>query len=156
MANGVRVCFQPDFGQQRVVVQDAFIGYDPSNASIRIGCFRPAYGVERSQSSATLLHGERSLANSLMPSRNFGAQPSLQRSARTLTLGGFHTAIMSVHPPPTPTAISTPWTAPATTGCYVWPRVPAVGSSIGTPKSRSSLANRKGKLTPRDSPVCSS
>ena len=93
MANGVHMRLQPDFGQGRVVVQDAFIGYDRKLGSIRIGRFRPAYGVERSQSSATLLHGERSLANSLMPSRSFGAQASVTRGAMTLTLGGFHTAI---------------------------------------------------------------
>ena len=93
MANGVHMRLQPDFGQGRVVVQDAFIGYDRSNASLRIGRFRPAFGVERAQSSATLLHGERSLANSLMPSRSFGAQASVQRGALTMTLGGFHTAI---------------------------------------------------------------
>lgn len=93
MPNGVHVRLQPDFGQGRVIVQDAFIGFDKSSGTIRIGRFRPAYGVERSQSSATLLHGERSLANALMPSRNFGVQASVQRGAITLTLGGFHTAI---------------------------------------------------------------
>jgi phosphate-selective porin OprO/OprP len=98
MANGVHLRLQPDFGQGRVVVQDAFIGYDRAKATMRIGRFRPAYGVERSQSSATLLHGERSLANSLMPSRSFGAQASVQRGALTMTLGGFHTAINTSSP----------------------------------------------------------
>lgn len=49
MANGVHLRLQPDFGQGRVVVQDAFIGYDRANASMRIGRFRPAYGVARSR-----------------------------------------------------------------------------------------------------------
>lgn len=98
MVNGVHMRLQPDFGQGRVVVQDAFIGYDRAFATMRIGRFRPAYGVERSQSSATLLHGERSLANSLMPSRSFGVQASVQRGAVTMALGGFHTAINTGSP----------------------------------------------------------
>jgi hypothetical protein len=93
MAAGWHVRLQPDFGQGRVLVQDAFIGWTGDGASARIGRFRPAYGVERFQSSATLLHGERSLVNSLMPSRSFGAQVAARRGAFTISAGGFRTPI---------------------------------------------------------------
>ena len=93
MPGGWHVRLQPDFGQGRVLVQDAYVGFEAARATARIGRFRPAYGVERFQSSATLLHGERSLVNSLMPSRSFGAQMALRRDALTLTLGAFRTPI---------------------------------------------------------------
>ncbi len=93
MPGGWSVRLQPDFGQGRVLLQDAYVGFAGTRATARIGRFRPAYGVERFQSSATLLHGERSLANSLMPSRSFGAQVALQRNALTLTLGAFRTPV---------------------------------------------------------------
>jgi phosphate-selective porin OprO/OprP len=93
MASGWHVRLQPDFGQGRVLVQDAFIGFDGARASARIGRFRPAFGVERFQSSATLLHGERSLVNSLMPSRTFGAQLAARRGAFGVAVGGFRTPI---------------------------------------------------------------
>jgi hypothetical protein len=93
MAGGWHVRLQPDFGQGRVLVQDAFVGYEGTRATARIGRFRPAFGVERFQSSATLLHGERSLVNSLMPSRSFGAQLSARRGAFSVAVGGFRTPI---------------------------------------------------------------
>lgn len=93
MPGGWHVRLQPDFGQGRVLVQDAFVGYEGARGTARIGRFRPAFGVERFQSSATLLHGERSLLNSLMPSRSFGTQLSLRRGALSLALGGFRTPI---------------------------------------------------------------
>lgn len=93
MPGGWHVRLQPDFGQGRVLIQDAFVGFEGTRTNARIGRFRPAFGVERFQSSATLLHGERSLVNSLMPSRSFGAQVVMQRDALTLTLGAFRTPI---------------------------------------------------------------
>ena len=93
MPGGWHVRLQPDFGQGRVLVQDAFVGFEGARVMARIGRFRPAYGVERFQSSATLLHSERSLVNSLMPSRSFGAQVAVQRDALTLTFGAFRTPI---------------------------------------------------------------
>jgi len=93
MPGGWHVRLQPDFGQGRVLVQDAYVGFEGAQATARIGRFRPSFGVERFQSSATLLHGERSLVNSLMPSRSFGTQLAMQREALTLTLGAFRTPI---------------------------------------------------------------
>ncbi len=93
MPSGWHVRIQPDFGQGRVVIQDAFVGFERQSGIIRIGRFRPAFGVERSQSSASLLHGERSLANALMPSRSFGAQASLRRGSMSIAIGGFRTPI---------------------------------------------------------------
>jgi phosphate-selective porin OprO/OprP len=93
MPSGWHVRLQPDFGQGRVLVQDAYVGFEDRRATARIGRFRPAYGVERFQSSATLLHGERSLVNSLMPSRSFGAQLALRHETLALTLGAFRTPV---------------------------------------------------------------
>jgi phosphate-selective porin OprO and OprP len=93
MPSGWHIRLQPDFGQSRVLVQDAYVGWDNARTTVRIGRFRPAYGVERFQSSSTLLHGERSLVNSLMPSRSFGAQASVRRRALTLVVGAFRTPI---------------------------------------------------------------
>ncbi|HMS02291.1 MAG TPA: porin [Gemmatimonadaceae bacterium] len=93
MPSGWHVRLQPDFGQGRVLVQDAFVGYEQGRVRARLGRFRPAFGVERFQSSATLLHGERSLVNSLMPSRSFGGQVELRRDALTLAVGAFRTPI---------------------------------------------------------------
>jgi phosphate-selective porin OprO/OprP len=95
MPSGWLVRLQPDFGQGRVLVQDAFVGRQFPRATLRVGRFRPAYGVERFQSSAALLHGERSLLNTLMPSRSFGAQALLSRGAVTFAVGGFRTPIGS-------------------------------------------------------------
>ena len=93
MSNGWHVRLQPDFGQSRVLVQDAFVGYEQGATNARIGRFRPAFGVERFQSSATLLHGERALTNSLMPSRSFGAQTTVRRGPWSIAIGGFRTPI---------------------------------------------------------------
>jgi phosphate-selective porin OprO/OprP len=93
MPNGWLVRLQPDFGQSRVLVQDAYVGWERRGTLLRIGRFRPAYGVERFQSSSTLLHGERSLVNSLMPSRSFGTQSQAAWRAWTLAVGWFRTPI---------------------------------------------------------------
>lgn len=93
MPSGWLVRLQPDFGQGRVQVQDAFVGIERGDFLARAGRFRPNYGLERMQSSSTLLFPERSLINSLVPSRTFGAQFRLERGAWTLASGGFRTPI---------------------------------------------------------------
>ena len=95
MPSGWHLRLQPDFGQGRVVVQDAFVGRERGAHILRVGRFRPAFGTERMQSSATLLSPERGLVNSLMPSRSFGAQWSVLRPAWRVDLGGFRTPIGS-------------------------------------------------------------
>lgn len=94
-ADGWHLRLQPDFGQGRVQVQDAFVGYQRPGLTVRAGRFRPAFGTERMQSSATLLSPERGLVNSLMPSRSFGAQVLLERGVWRVAAGGFRTPIGS-------------------------------------------------------------
>lgn len=94
-ADGWHLRLQPDFGQGRVQVQDAFVGYQRAGLSVRAGRFRPAFGTERMQSSATLLAPERGLVNSLMPSRSFGAQAQLAHGNWRIAAGGFRTPIGS-------------------------------------------------------------
>jgi phosphate-selective porin OprO/OprP len=93
LPSGWHLRLQPDFGQGRVLVQDAFVGLARGGLLLRAGRFRPNYGLERMQSSSTLLFPERSLINSLVPSRSFGTQLRLNRGAWTLTTGGFRTPI---------------------------------------------------------------
>lgn len=91
LPNGWHLRLQPDFGQGRVVVQDAFVGFERRAMLVRVGRFRPNYGLERMQSSSTLLFPERSLINSLAPSRSYGTQVRLTRGAWTVATGGFRT-----------------------------------------------------------------
>lgn len=91
--NGWHLRLQPDFGQGRVQVQDAYVGFEREGLLLRAGRFRPNYGLERMQSSSTLLFPERSLINSLVPSRAFGTQLRWSRGAWTVTTGGFRTPI---------------------------------------------------------------
>lgn len=91
--SGWHLRLQPDFGQGRVLVQDAFVGVERGEVLVRAGRFRPIYGLERAQSSSTLLFPERSLINSLAPSRSLGAQLLWTRGALTLATGGFRTPI---------------------------------------------------------------
>jgi len=93
LPSGWHLRLQPDFGQGRVQVQDAFVGFEREGILFRAGRFRPNYGVERMQSSSTLLFPERSLINSLVPSRSFGTQVRMNRGAWTVTTGGFRTPI---------------------------------------------------------------
>ena len=93
LPNGWHLRLQPDFGQGRVLVQDAFVGLERDQVVWRTGRFRPNYGVERMQSSSTLLFAERSLINSLAPSRSFGTQLRWSSDAWTLAAGGFRTPI---------------------------------------------------------------
>jgi len=91
--DGWHVRLQPDFGQGRVLVQDAFVGWMGRGTTVRLGRFRPAFGTERMQSSSTLLFPERSQVNALMPSRSFGAQLLHNRGAFRVAIGGFRTPI---------------------------------------------------------------
>lgn len=93
LPTGWHLRLQPDFGQGRVLVQDAYAGLERGGMTLRAGRFRPNYGVERMQSSSTLLFPERSLINSLVPSRSLGAQLRWNRGAWTVTTGGFRTPI---------------------------------------------------------------
>jgi len=93
LPSGWRLRLQPDFGQGRVLVQDAFVGLERGGLLVRAGRFRPNYGLERMQSSSTLLFPERSLINSLAPSRSLGAQLRWDRGAWAVTAGGFRTPI---------------------------------------------------------------
>lgn len=93
MPSGWHLRLQPDFGQGRVQIQDAFVGRDVGPATVRVGRFRPAYGTERMQSSSTLLSPERGITNSLMPSRSFGAQLQVRHDALHLALGAYRTPV---------------------------------------------------------------
>lgn len=93
LPDGWHLRLQPDFGQGRVLVQDAYVGLERGGATWRAGRFRPNYGLERMQSSSTLLFPERSVINSLVPSRSLGAQLRWNRGAWTITTGGFRTPI---------------------------------------------------------------
>jgi hypothetical protein len=83
---------QPDFGQGRAQIQDGYVGWTRRRVAARAGRFRPAYGVERSLSSATLLFPERGLVNPFMPSRLFGAQVAWAGPRLTVSAGGFEAA----------------------------------------------------------------
>ena len=91
--DGWHVRLQPDFGQGRVLLQDAFVGWTGRGTTVRVGRFRPAFGTERMQSSSTLLFPERSQVNALMPSRNFGGQLQHSRGGFRIAVGGFRTPI---------------------------------------------------------------
>lgn len=91
--HGFRLRLQPDFGQGRVVIQDAFIGWRGAGRDLRVGRFRPTFGGERTRSSATLLFPERGLINTLMPPRNTGVQATLGSSRAGVILGVFRTPL---------------------------------------------------------------
>lgn len=93
LTDGWHVRLQPDFGQGRVLIQDAYVARERGGLLLRAGRFRPAFGTERMQSSSTLLSPERGIVNSLMPSRSFGAQVLLSRGDWRLAAGGFRTPI---------------------------------------------------------------
>ncbi len=92
-SDGWHVRVQPDFGQGRVLVQDAYVGRERGALTVRAGRFRPTFGTERMQSSSTLLSPERGIVNSLMPSRSYGAQLGVARGTWRFALGGFRTPI---------------------------------------------------------------
>lgn len=89
--NGFRLRLQPDFGQGRVLIQDAFIGWRDAGRDIRVGRFRPTFGGERTRGSATLLFPERGLINTLMPPRSTGAQAIFGSTRGAVIVGAFRT-----------------------------------------------------------------
>jgi phosphate-selective porin OprO/OprP len=91
--DGWHVRLQPDFGQGRVLIQDAFVGWRGATVAVRAGRFRPAFGTERMQSSSTLLFPERSIVNTLMPSRSMGVQVTGERRQVNMAIGAFRTPI---------------------------------------------------------------
>jgi hypothetical protein len=93
---GFSMRVQPDFGQGRVLVQDAFVRWSRTGADsllVRMGRFRPAFGSERVRSSATLLFPERGLVNSYMPSRATGADVRMTRGRAALQVGVFQPTV---------------------------------------------------------------
>ncbi len=67
----------PDFGEGKVVLQDAFIEYTHfAGAQLRVGKFREPVGLEMLQSAKDLLFVERGLPTNLVPIRDVGAQLS--------------------------------------------------------------------------------
>lgn len=90
--HGFSLRVQPDFGQGKVLVQDAFVRWTATGVDsliVRTGRFRPAFGHERVRSSATLLFPERGLVNSYMPGREMGADVRVTRGRLALQLGVF-------------------------------------------------------------------
>lgn len=83
---------QPDFGQGRAQIQDGFVAWTGRGVAVRAGRFRPAYGVERSLSSSTLLFPERGVTNAFMPSRLFGAQVGASGARASASVGAFQAA----------------------------------------------------------------
>ncbi len=67
----------PDFGEGRVLLQDAYADVRVARAlTIRAGKFKPPIGLERLQSATDLRFVERGLPTNLVPSRDIGAQIS--------------------------------------------------------------------------------
>ncbi len=99
---GFSLRLQPDFGQGRVLVQDAFVRWMRNGGSVleaRAGRFRPAFGAERMRSSSTLLFPERGLVNSYMPSRATGADLRLMTGRAAFQVGVFQPSVSaSVQP----------------------------------------------------------
>ena len=92
-------------------------------------CGRMAYGVERSQCSATRLCGERSRVNALMPSRSVDVQASMQRGTILLMRDSFTRRSRRARRSPTPRGASKRWRALDTMGVCVLQWIPAVGAS---------------------------
>jgi hypothetical protein len=90
---GFSLRVQPDFGQGRVLVQDAFVRWTRLSGTdsvlVRTGRFRPTFGTERARSSATLTFPERGLVNSYMPSRAMGADVRVTRGRLAAQVGVF-------------------------------------------------------------------
>ncbi|HVC08424.1 MAG TPA: porin [Elusimicrobiota bacterium] len=67
--------FQPDFGENTAVIDDAYFDVRPwSFANLRIGKFKPPLGLERLRAARDLTFMERGLTADLMPSRDTGVE----------------------------------------------------------------------------------
>jgi len=65
----------PDFGQGKVVLQDAYIGANNLPwAQFRIGKFKAPFGLERMQVDTYVLFSERAETNNLVPNRDYGPE----------------------------------------------------------------------------------
>jgi len=65
----------PDFGQGKVVLQDAYINDKYfQQAQLQVGKYKTPFGLERLQSDRDLLFSERALTNNLVPNRDTGAE----------------------------------------------------------------------------------
>lgn len=105
---GFELRLQPDFGQGRVLMQDAYarwrgtrdipraVGGKRSSVrdfDARVGRFRPTFGTERLRPSATLLFPERGLTNSYVPGRAFGAELRMTRGRAAWAAGVFQATL---------------------------------------------------------------
>jgi phosphate-selective porin OprO/OprP len=65
----------PDFGDGKVVLQDAYLDFHYwPEARLRAGKFKAPFGLERLQSATDLLFVERALPTNLVPNRDVGVQ----------------------------------------------------------------------------------
>ena len=65
----------PDFGQGRVLLQDAYINDKYfEQAQLQAGKYKTPFGLERLQSDRDLVFSERALTNNLVPNRDTGAE----------------------------------------------------------------------------------
>ncbi len=68
---------QPDFAQTGSVLLDIYADVKPtSGLAFRAGRFKPAVGLERSQSAGDVVFSERGLPTNLVPNRDVGLQVS--------------------------------------------------------------------------------
>jgi phosphate-selective porin OprO/OprP len=71
---GLSFLVNPDFGGGTVVLQDAYLGLDLDDAfKLRLGKFRPPFGLERLQPTSNLGFVEFGLPTLLTPNRDLGA-----------------------------------------------------------------------------------
>jgi phosphate-selective porin OprO/OprP len=67
--------FTPDFGQNKVVIEDAYLDIHPFTwLRLRAGKFKPPVGLERLQSAGNIRLVERGFPTALVPNRDLGAQ----------------------------------------------------------------------------------
>jgi phosphate-selective porin OprO/OprP len=65
----------PDFGQGKVVLQDAYISADQLPwAQFRVGKFKAPFGLERLQLDTYVVFSQRAETNNLVPNRDYGAE----------------------------------------------------------------------------------
>ena len=65
--------FTPDFGLGTVVIQDAYIeAHYSSKLRVRIGKYKPQFGLERLHSATNILFVERALPTDIAPNRDLG------------------------------------------------------------------------------------
>jgi phosphate-selective porin OprO/OprP len=65
----------PDFGQGRVVIQDAYINArNIPWAQLQIGKYKAPFGIERLQTDSNLIFSERAETINLVPNRDYGAE----------------------------------------------------------------------------------